>query len=40
MNESYESPDMEIIEICVEKGYASSGGSTTENYEDGGIIIL
>ena len=40
MNGSYESPEMEIIEICVEKGYASSGGYTTEEYVDGGTIIL
>ena len=40
MNGVYESPKMEIIEICVENGYASSGGSTAEDYEDGGTIIL
>ena len=40
MSEVYESPEMEVMEVFVEKGYASTGGSTTEDYEDGGTIIL
>lgn len=30
MNEIYESPQIEIIEIAIEKGFATTGG-TTEN---------
>ena len=36
----YESPEIELIEVFVEKGFATSSGSTTEGYEDGGTIIL
>lgn len=36
----YEAPEMEIIEVCVESGFASTGGSTTEDYVNGGTIIL
>lgn len=40
MKEVYESPEMEILEVFVEQGFASSGGSTTEDYVNGGTIIL
>lgn len=40
MNNIYESPAVEVVEVLVEKGFASSGGSITEDYEDGGTIIL
>lgn len=40
MKKMYESPELEVIEVCVESGYGTSGGSTTEDYVDGGTIIL
>jgi len=40
MKKMYESPKLEVIEVCVESGYGTSGGSTTEDYVDGGTIIL
>ena len=40
MRGMYESPEMEIIEVLVESGFASSTGSTTEDYVNGGTIIL
>ena len=32
--ESYEAPQVEIIEVAVEKGFGVSGGITTENLGD------
>lgn len=34
--ESYESPVVEIIEVEVEKGFATSGGGSGEGYVPGG----
>ena len=34
--ESYESPVVEVIEVEVEKGFATSGGGGGEGYEEGG----
>lgn len=40
MKKMYESPELEVIEVCVESGYGTSGGSTTEDYEEGPTINL
>jgi|GEM_PF-4058278 len=40
MSGIYVSPEVEIIEVCVESGFASTEGSTTEDYIEGGTIIL
>lgn len=40
MKKMYESPELEVIEVCVESGYGTSGGSTTEDYAEGPTINL
>lgn len=33
---SYQSPDIEIIEVLAEQGFAGSPGTTLEGFGDGG----
>lgn len=33
----YEAPQVEIVEVCVEQGFATSGGGNFENPENGSI---
>lgn len=35
IKEIYESPQVEVIEVEVERGFAGSGNETIEEYQDG-----
>ena len=37
---NYEAPEVEVIEVEVEKGFATSPGPGNEGYEEGDIIPL
>lgn len=33
---SYQSPDVEIVEVIAEQGFMASPGTTVEGFQDGG----
>lgn len=37
---NYEAPEVEVIEVEVEKGFAVSGGSTNESWKEGNVVPL